>query len=429
MVLRKCDFSNCHVELMPTTLINAPEIDTLNASDVLFSRTDDRGVIVSANDVFKRISGFEWAELIGAPHKIVRHPNMPRAVFQLIWDTIQSGNPVGAYVTNRTKTEGSYTLFAVIMPFENGFVSVRLMPTSPQVNDIKKAYDRIREREVSENLNPKESVAALEHEICALGFVDYAAFMADALERETLAHGQILKRPRLRRLEALSNIQSAVETIEAEGKKIETLIRATNQIPYNMRLQAMRLEGRDGPIGVISANHQTMSDNFATSLRDFVKAATTGVAPVRDAKFLTATTSLIAEAADSLRHDTGMRSEKKATDLLSLSRLADYYMDKSLLAVKDVSNRAAYFDRVCKDMRRMVFGLEMTRTMCKIERSKTTGDTEGLDEIIDRLHNVERQLSEMMARIENAVRGITDSVEGLQSAEKLPSVGQASDAA
>ena len=76
--------------------------------ELFYSRTDPRGVIRSGNDVFQRISGFEWPELIGAPHRIVRHPDTPRAVFRILWDAIQKGNPMGAYVKNRTKSGEFY---------------------------------------------------------------------------------------------------------------------------------------------------------------------------------------------------------------------------------------------------------------------------------------------------------------------------------
>lgn len=398
---------------MKQTLTTAKETDLFRQEDLFFSRTDARGVILSANTTFQRIAGFGWDELIGAPHKLVRHPGMPRAVFHLMWQTIQAGDPLGAYVTNRTKDGEAYTVFAVAMPFEGGYISVRLKPMSPAVSEMKRLYDQVAQREADQALSPEESASALLGDIRAQGYDDYAAFMAHALERELNTRNEALGRLKLREVAALSCIELAVDTIAKEGQGLRQLLQSSGQIPYNMRLQATRLEGRDGPIGVISANHQLMSESFAQSLQDFLAAASAGAAPVRHAKFLTATSHLIDEVANQLQTESGMCEEMRDTDLQSLRRLSAYYTEKTTEAVKEVAKRARYFDRVCKDMRRMVFGLEMTRTMCKIERSKTTGDTEGLDEIVSRIQTAEDQLSEMMAHVEGAVRDIIDSADTL----------------
>lgn len=398
---------------MTQTLTSAKETDLFRQEDLFFTRTDARGVIQSANTTFQRIAGFGWNEIIGAPHKLVRHPGMPRAVFHLMWETIQADAPLGAYVTNSTKDGEAYTVFAVAMPFEGGYISVRLKPMSPAVPEMKRLYDNAAQREADQALSPEESAAALQADIQAEGHDDYAAFMAHALERELNMRNSALGRLNLREVAALSCIEEAVGIIADEGQKLRQLLQSTGQIPYNMRLQASRLEGRDGPIGVISANHQLMSESFAQSLKDFLAAASAGAAPVRDAKFLTATSHLIDEVATQLQHEPGMREEKRDKDMQSLHRLSAYYTEKTTDAVKEVAKRARYFDRVCNDMRRMVFGLEMTRTMCKIERSKASGNTEGLDEIVSRIQTAEDQLSTMMAHVEGAVRDIIDSADAL----------------
>lgn len=56
--------------------------------EVFFSRTDPAGIIQDGNSVFQRVSGYAWAELAGKPHKIIRHPGTPRAVFRLLWREI-----------------------------------------------------------------------------------------------------------------------------------------------------------------------------------------------------------------------------------------------------------------------------------------------------------------------------------------------------
>jgi PAS domain S-box-containing protein len=88
--------------------------------EVIVSKTDLKGLITYANDVFVRISGFSEEELIGAPHSILRHPDMPRCVFKFLWETINSGNEIFAYVLNRARNGDHYWVFAHVTPSFDG---------------------------------------------------------------------------------------------------------------------------------------------------------------------------------------------------------------------------------------------------------------------------------------------------------------------
>jgi len=75
---------------------------------LLVSQTDSGGKIVFVNEAFVEISGFSEAELVGSPHNIVRHPDMPKEAFHDLWNTIKSGEPWDGRVKNRTKTGDFY---------------------------------------------------------------------------------------------------------------------------------------------------------------------------------------------------------------------------------------------------------------------------------------------------------------------------------
>ena len=68
-----------------------------NINEMFFSTTDARGVIVEGNDVFTRVSGYDATELIGKPHNIIRHPDMPRVAFQLLWENLRAGRLFAGY--------------------------------------------------------------------------------------------------------------------------------------------------------------------------------------------------------------------------------------------------------------------------------------------------------------------------------------------
>lgn len=119
----------------------------LTDTDLIVSKTDLNGNITYINDDFIRIGGFSKAELIGAPHNILRHPDMPKAAFADMWKTLKSGNSWSGIVKNRTKNGGFYWVRANIMPlFEDGktvgYLSVR---NKPLIADVKNAEALYRE--------------------------------------------------------------------------------------------------------------------------------------------------------------------------------------------------------------------------------------------------------------------------------------------
>lgn len=89
---------------------------TFQPHELIVSKTDLKGRITYANRVFCRIAGYEEKELIGVPHSIIRHPDMPRAVFKLLWDMLAARNEVFAYVKNMNKHGDYYWVFAHVTP-------------------------------------------------------------------------------------------------------------------------------------------------------------------------------------------------------------------------------------------------------------------------------------------------------------------------
>ncbi len=84
--------------------------------EIIVSKTDVNGRLTYVNDVFLRVSDYTEKELIGQPHSLIRHPDMPRAVFRLLWETIQQGREIFAYVVNLTKHGDHYWVFAHVTP-------------------------------------------------------------------------------------------------------------------------------------------------------------------------------------------------------------------------------------------------------------------------------------------------------------------------
>ncbi|MEN9464294.1 MAG: hypothetical protein RL217_475 [Pseudomonadota bacterium] len=114
----------------------------------LISATSTKGVITYINDAFVDISGFTREELLGQAHNIVRHPDVPQAVFKHLWDTLKEGKPWMGVIKNRCKNGDFYWVNAYVSPiYENGqmvgYESVRTRPTSAQVRRASALFARI----------------------------------------------------------------------------------------------------------------------------------------------------------------------------------------------------------------------------------------------------------------------------------------------
>jgi len=110
--------------------------------DFIVSKTDTKGIITYCNEIFLEFAKYSNTELLGQNHNIIRHPDMPRVVFKLLWDTIQSGKEINAYVKNIASDGSYYWVFANITPVldENskiiGYYSVRRKPNKTVVDRI-----------------------------------------------------------------------------------------------------------------------------------------------------------------------------------------------------------------------------------------------------------------------------------------------------
>lgn len=112
-----------------------------------------RGRITYCNDVFVRVSGYSEAELLNAPHSLIRHPDMPRCVFKFLWDRISAGHEVFAYVVNLAKTGDHYWVLAHVTPTRDAtgkivaYHSNRRVPDAAAVAAIEPIYRELRQVE------------------------------------------------------------------------------------------------------------------------------------------------------------------------------------------------------------------------------------------------------------------------------------------
>ena len=128
---------------------------TFHEDEIIVSKTDLKGIITYANHVFMRVAGYTERELLGKPHNIIRHPDMPKCVFKLLWDTIAAGNEIFAYVINLCKNGDHYWVFAHVTPsFDGkgnitGYHSSRRKPDRQAVDQVVPIYQALLKKEAS----------------------------------------------------------------------------------------------------------------------------------------------------------------------------------------------------------------------------------------------------------------------------------------
>jgi PAS domain S-box-containing protein len=119
---------------------------------LIVSRTDLQGIITHANDAFVEMSGWQREELIGAPHHILRHPDMPKLAFKGLWDDVAAGKKWHGYVKNLRKDGSYYWVYATAVPnIRNGqivgYTSVRRKPSRTRINELVPVYRQWLEQE------------------------------------------------------------------------------------------------------------------------------------------------------------------------------------------------------------------------------------------------------------------------------------------
>ncbi len=118
----------------------------LKNDDFLVSQTDSKGIILFANADFCKIAGYSLEELVGKPHNIVRHRDMPKAAFKDLWSTVKKGEVWSSYVKNATKDSGFYWVYATVFPRydaktdETTYISCRRKPSIKEIEEATKLY-------------------------------------------------------------------------------------------------------------------------------------------------------------------------------------------------------------------------------------------------------------------------------------------------
>jgi len=136
----------------------------MNENDFIVSKTDTKGRLTYVNKIFIDLAEYTEEELLGKPHNIIRHPDMPKTIFKLLWERIQNKNEIFAYVVNKTKNGNDYWVYANVTASLDdrgnivGYYSVRRKPNPEALAIIKPLYSEILQAERSGGIAAGERV-------------------------------------------------------------------------------------------------------------------------------------------------------------------------------------------------------------------------------------------------------------------------------
>lgn len=249
------------------------ESDLFTAKDVLVSRTDKRGVILAANEVFQRVSEYPWETLANAPHKIVRHPDMPKGIFWLLWRSLNNGIPIAAFVKNRTQTGKHYWAFAFVSPIGDGFTSLRIKPSAKVVQTMSAEYATFLRNEKEQGLTPEQSGQAILARLRELGYASYEGFMAAMASDQMLARNETLNRPPDSLITDMHRLSALWAEVRSECANIVDAHIEIEHTPTNLRVQAVHLNEHGVPMSVIASNFESLATVISENMNQVADSA------------------------------------------------------------------------------------------------------------------------------------------------------------
>ncbi len=427
-------------------------------SELFVSRTDKKGVILSGNSVFVRVSGYTSEQLFGRPHNIIRHADMPRAIFRLFWQTISDGRNIVAYVKNRDISGRFYWVLATVFPTKDGYLSVRVKPTSPL---LKVAEDLYAELRVVEDQGGIDASTALLHKrLQELGFADYWSFMITALKTELEARDMAMegRLPRLsgifqdRRIRELASLRESIsdmlisfksttgkmselEKIQSySASKTSEIARSVERISclsVNMSIAAHKMSKEGAALAVIANTVQDMAHEILGTYDRFILASNEvlalldrmlfGVLRIRtNLEMLSFNLGEVIDEARSQGHH-GPKTQAQIQELSLLSTIASELCAENTRVQAEFFASLANLSRESSQLYTQIVRLGLVRTGGKLEGARTTKVAEVFGPFVAELgihiDAIERPLSELSGFFKNATTKMSDLVSGAKLVE------------
>ncbi|MCB0323223.1 MAG: PAS domain-containing protein [Bdellovibrionales bacterium] len=403
--------------------------------ELFFSITDLHGKIKVGNEVFARVSGYEADELRGAPHSIIRHPDMPRCVFKLLWDRIQAGQSIAAYVKNRAKDNSYYWVMAFVSCIPEGYLSIRFKPSAKSVATVAALYKELRDAELAIEREPgglkqdaiECSSALLVQRLQEFGFESYDAFIesfffADFCDRHHRLRGRHQPGSALRNghehterlLQKIVNEVGQILDREEDFTSLRTRVASATDLvsalslgveraSLNMTVRSAKCGPAGDPLSVISEWLRSGSLRVGSELQKLLAPVEKELQRVRSGLFLLTTSELQVEMIRYFMRELGQfgeaargYSEQEAQDLMTLlSTTAEATFMQSLGELQLVGKAIRNVNLSFSNLEREVLGLGLAHVSGRVEcvRMPDAGSLEViLHEVMTRIDEATEQL-------------------------------------
>jgi len=366
--------------------------------ELFFSRTDSHGNITSGNTVFQRVSKYDWCELLEKPHNVIRHPDMPRGVFWLLWDRISKGLPTGAYVKNKSRDGRYYWVYAIITPIVGGYLSVRLKPGSALFSQLQKVYRDLLQAEQDQDLTPAKSAEAFLSRLKQLGFRDYQSFMTRSLLEEELNRAKVLSKKTATTVSLFQDLLVSSEQLLETATAVADTYHDFRFVPLNLIIQAGQL-GKDGAaIGTISNNYSLLAEEIKRGLGGFFEAARQVSDTISEGAFLLSTSGMQEEIANAIATEDRASEVDHVNDLVHLNLQRADYSAKALENLSHIQRDLKVFSKGTDEIKRLTSGLAAVRIMGKVEAGRLSSSV--LNDLITDLDSFQHILSKGLTEIQ-----------------------------
>jgi aerotaxis receptor len=414
-------------------------------SELFFSKTDHRGIIESGNTVFVRVSEYLKEELLNRPHNIIRHENMPRSIFRLFWSFLKDQRAIAAYVKNKSKNGKYYWVFAMAFPMADGYLSIRIKPSSEYFQVIQDLYGEL--LEVEKSFDSKEAaieagMSRLTEKLNALGFQDYEDFMKKALlaelssrdilignskganskntlsDRLTTQIWETSNRCIAKVRQSFTKAYLLSESTAGLFKDSELIVRTGTEVKFvtlNLTVASAKLGDIGRPLSVVSNNLEKLTSDILETTVHFQEVFKSYEKSVYEMHFSIAASRLQIEMMNQLsteiiaeRGEDGSLDDTKKRELILSCHLL-----KSLIRenFKNVDRRYLELSAVNKSLLSSIQALSKTtngmgviHVVGKIEMSRAAGSSEALNALLEEMAQLNDRFKNSLKNLEAQCR-------------------------
>lgn len=441
-----------------------PKPDPINSErpfgieELFFSTTDSKGIIKFGNSVFSRLSGYSIDELVGEPHNIIRHPEMPRAVFQTLWDYILKDKSIVAYVKNMARDGAYYWVMALVLPIRDGFLSIRFKPSSPIFKTVQDLYKTLLSREqklASSGMSRKEVIRQTQEELLktlsGLGFESYDAFMHMAL-REELRSRQKQCAQQARASDAITGSGEAAEALakrrtrsintmktferyfaqldefldlnnqmHAKFEFIDSLARSMRFLAINASIQSALAKDNGPALDLVAQGVGQRANKISTEGGSLGSAMKDLVTEVNGIIFDIAAAKLLSEMSYTFLNEMIESNSEDARVQEALQIMEDHVrrtVDRLTSAFDRTSEALYQIGSSGTRLRQIVQTLEFIHLNGKIEVARSAHQIQSFQTILHSMNENVRETFLQIATMSNSISSVSQTVSALSSSSR-----------